>query len=155
MLCEGDFEDTVYRDANYTYFSRKFTRYERNCKRLSFFKGELVPSSLYHFSSETDRLLQERFIGICVLRPVRYGEIGKTVLAPGKLRLPGCYLRTAPFTFSVLGRHLCVEGFPFSSQDTETMSCAEVTVWSILEYYGTRFPEFRTVLPSQILTELE
>lgn len=35
------------------------------------------------------------------------------------------------------------------------MSCAEVSVWSILDYYGTRFPDFRVILPSEILKELE
>ena len=35
------------------------------------------------------------------------------------------------------------------------MSCAEVSVWSILDYYGTRFPDFRVILPSEVLKELE
>ena len=34
------------------------------------------------------------------------------------------------------------------------MSCAETTVWNILEYYGNRYPEYRTINPSDILTSL-
>ena len=35
------------------------------------------------------------------------------------------------------------------------MSCAEITVWSVLEYFGAKFPEYRTILPSEIIKELE
>ncbi len=54
-----------------------------------------------------------------------------------------------------MGHNLTVEAYPYSSQDSETMTCAETTVWSILEYFGTRYSEYRTILPSQLISELE
>ena len=34
------------------------------------------------------------------------------------------------------------------------MSCAETSIWTMLNYYGTRYPEYRTVLPSEIISEV-
>ncbi len=155
VVCEDGYVDKAYRDTYYTYFASKFTQFGRDCKRLAFFQGELNPALFHQYDDGTEALLQEHFVGICVLKPIRYGEVGRTILAPAKLQLPGCYVKTAAFRFHILGHALTVEGYPYSSQDMETMTCAEVSVWSILEYYGTRYPEYRTVLPSEILRELE
>lgn len=35
------------------------------------------------------------------------------------------------------------------------MTCAETTVWNILEYYGTRYSEYKTILPSNMINKLE
>ena len=35
------------------------------------------------------------------------------------------------------------------------MTCAETSVWSILEYYGTRYSEYKTILPSTMVRKLE
>ncbi|MBN1618836.1 hypothetical protein JW887_05885 [Candidatus Dojkabacteria bacterium] len=43
-----------------------------------------------------------------------------------------------------------IEGFPHASQDTETMTCAETTLWALMEYFGNRYPEYTPVLPSKI-----
>ena len=154
-LCEEDYEDTLYRDTYYAYFSRKFSPFAKNCKRVAFFQGELTMDAFCCYHESAERRLQDSFAGVCVIKPVRYGEIGFTVLPPGKLHLPECYLRTAQFAFHVLGHRLTVEGYPYTAQDAETMTCAEVTIWSIMEYFGTRFPDFQTVLPSRIIAELE
>jgi hypothetical protein len=50
---------------------------------------------------------------------------------------------------------LDVEGFPHSSQDAETMTCAETTIWALMEYYGNKYPEYRPTLPSRIVKTLE
>ena len=155
VVCENGYPDKSYRDTYYAHFARKFTGLERDCKRLAFFLGELDPALFYRYDQGSEAFLQDKFVGICVLKPIRYGEIGRTVLNPKKLRLPKCYLRTAPFTFHVLGHTLTADAYPYSSQDTETMTCAEVSIWSILQYYGTRYSEYRTVLPSEIIRALE
>lgn len=53
----------------------------------------------------------------------------------------------------MLGKLYTIWAYPFTSQDTETMSCAETSIWTILEQNGTRYSEYRTVLPSEILDE--
>lgn len=155
VVCEYEYVDPVHRDMFYICFSSKFIGYNRNCTRLSFFLGELDSAAFYRYDEREEQFLQDKFAGVCVLRPIRCGEVGLTVLNPEKLNLPGCYLKTTRFLFYVLGHPLTVEAYPYSSQDTEVMTCAEVTIWSILEYYGVKSPEYRTVLPSQIIKKME
>lgn len=55
----------------------------------------------------------------------------------------------------VLGIKLTVTGFPHSSQDSETITCAETTIWSAMEYFGTRYSDYKPVLPSTIIKTIE
>lgn len=43
-----------------------------------------------------------------------------------------------------LGLKFYVKAFSSSSQDTETISCAETTVWALMEYYGNKYAEYST-----------
>lgn len=155
IFIEFDYVDKVYRDSYYTFFSNKHLVFERNCKRLSLFKGKINQELLLDFSAKNEELLQEKFIGTVVLRPLCDCYIGRTLLDASKLSIPKCYIRTTKFNCIIFGHDLTIEAFPFSSQDAETMTCAETSVWSILEYYGTRYPEYRTVLPSSMLKKLD
>lgn len=110
---------------------------------------------LSDFSLLSEKKLQDAFIGLIVLRPLCDCYIGRTLLDPSKLSISKCYVRTTPFNCIIYGHNFTINAFPFSSQDAETMTCAETSVWSILEYYGTRYPEYKTVLPSNIVKQLE
>lgn len=154
-VLEEDYVDKVYRDTYYSYFSSKYLGISRNCQRLSLFKGKISARRFNSFSQQNEKFLEQLFVGSIVLRPLKEREIGRTLLDPKKLSIAPCYVRTTPFNVIIMGHDLNVSAYPFSSQDAEMMSCAETTVWSILEYYGTRYPEYRTVLPSDIISELK
>jgi hypothetical protein len=49
---------------------------------------------------------------------------------------------------------LSLKGFPHSSQDTETITCAETSIWACVEYFGHQYPEYNPVLPSDIIDVL-
>lgn len=155
VVVEAEYVDKLYRDTYYAYFASKHTQYAKNCKRISFFQGYIEPEKFYRFDEDIENDLQKRFVGICVLKPIKVGKIGRTLLDPTKLKFNESYVRTTRFEFIILGHNLAVEAYPYSSQDSETMTCAETTVWSILEYFGTRYSEYRTILPSQLISELE
>lgn len=155
IFVESDYVDKVYRDSYYTFFSNKHISPERNCIRLSIFKGELSSLNIEDFSQKNEDNLQAQFVSSIVLRPLPCYFIGRTLLDPSKLKIPASYIRTTSFSCVLYGHELSVNAFPFSSQDSETMTCAETSVWSILEYYGTRYPEYRTVLPSNMIKKLE
>lgn len=155
IVYEDEYVDKIYRDTFYTYFSGKHAHYDRNCKKLSLFRGYINSEVFYSFDDKTEAFLQQRFVGICVLKPLIVGKVGRTLLDPTKLNFPTAYVRTTLFKFTVLGHNLSIQSFPYSSQDSETMTCAETTIWNILEYFGNRYPEYKTVLPSHMIRELE
>ena len=149
-----NYVDRFYRDTYYTYFAAKYKQINRNCKRLFIFDYIFDREDFFCYTDEIEKKLQEHFLGICTLKPINQGKIGRTLIDPFKLHIPA-YIRTTEFQFFLFGHNFKINAFPYSSQDGEMMTCAETTTWNILEYYGTRYPEHRTVLPSEMLRSEE
>jgi len=146
---ESQYVDKLYRDAYYNYYGSKLNAYQRDCIRLSFFDG---PVSLEDFRSEEGAAkLQSIYKGFVVIRPTAPKVIGRNVLHPTIFKKDRPQLvTTAVFSSSVNGIKLTIEGFPHSSQDAEFMVCAETTVWSIMEYFSNRYPDYESTLPKKI-----
>lgn len=151
--------DRVYRDAYYSYFSNKHFDMPRNCQRLALFQGSFIYEDfLCGNGSPKHRKLQSALVGTIVIKPTPVEHcncsIGRTLLDPLKMKIPRCYLRTTKFEVCILGSEYDINAFPFSGQDGEVMTCAETCIWEILEYFGTRYSNYRTVLPSDIIRKL-
>lgn len=150
---EYPYVDKVYRDSYYNYFSMKLRDYDKNCIRVSFFNKEIK----YEDFRDINRLdyLRESYCGFLIIRPLLPQLIGRTVIDPRILLVNDFSCCTVKINSMLNGVKLVVEGFPHSSQDSETISCAETTVWSVMEYFGNRYPEYSPVLPSKIIRILE
>lgn len=148
VTLEYPYVDKTYRDTYYSYFSSKLDAFPRNAIRLSFFE-EQIPEEYFQDRTKVPDL-QNKYLGFLVVRPTFPKVIGRNVIHPNAFKHVdhiGCkvaYNATANFV------KLKSTGFPHSSQDGETISCAETTVWSILEYFGHKYPEYKPSLPSQI-----
>lgn len=153
IVFESCYVDKLYRDTYYLYYSSKHSNYDRNCHRLSFFNGEI---SLTDFYDENKfKTLNNNIIGTMTLRPLIERSIGRTLLNPSKLKNISAYIRTTDFSVEILGNIFTINAFPFLSQDGEVMTCAETTIWNIVEYYGTRYAEYKTILPNDIIRKLD
>ena len=75
VVTEENYVDRQYRDSYYSYFSQKYTQYERNCLRLAFFEGRISQEQF----SDCNFNLEKIFIGTVVLRPLEVGNIGQTL----------------------------------------------------------------------------
>lgn len=151
VVIEPDYVDKQYRDSFYVYFAQKYREFERNCLRLAIFEGEW---SRNRFANAEKPEIQENFIGIIVLRPLYIGMIGKTLINPTKYKLSG-YLQTCNFKSTIAGRKIEYQAFPFSSQDNETMTCAQTSLYNLISYYGRKYPEYRALMPNEILHHIE
>ena len=147
-VVENHYVDRVYRDSYYFYYSGKHFSYTRFCKRLSIFKGKLE-NNFFDYNSQE---LQTQFIGTIVIRPIPERSVGRTLLNP-KNFLPadkGEYIRLTKYVVTIFGKQLEVRAFPYSMQDGETTSCAEITILNLLDYYSQSYPEYHYLLPSEI-----
>ena len=59
VVTEENYVDRQYRDSYYSYFSQKYTQYERNCLRLAFFEGRISQEQF----SDCNFNLEKIFIG--------------------------------------------------------------------------------------------
>ncbi|WP_412253262.1 hypothetical protein [Blautia sp.] len=151
--------DRVYRDAYYTYFSNKHFEMPRNCQRLALFRGKFGYADFLQGNDENKHIeLQDALIGTTVVKPTPIEHsnctMGRTLLDPKKLKMPRCYVRTTKFQVCILGAEYDIDAFPFTGQDGEVMTCSETCIWEILEYFGTRYSNYRTVLPNDIIMKL-
>ena len=150
MVIESDHVDRQYRDSFYSYFSQKYSSFERNCLRLAFFKGEVKYTD---FMSDISNIRHD-LLGTIVLRPLNVGNIGHTLLDPHKLKING-YVQTCKFKVMICGRKFVIKAFPYLTQDNETMTCAETALFNLIQYYSEKYCEYRILMPSEILHTLE
>lgn len=142
--------DKFFRDTYYLYFSNQHFKVKRYSIRLSLFAGEIT---LLNLLSETAERLQECFVGSIVINPLLASPIGRTLIHPGYILNEGCfYLRLSTFKLHIYGRELKVRAFPYRMQDQETMRCGEVTILNIMEYFSNTYEDYRTVVPSDIIS---
>ena len=154
MIVETDYVDKVYRDSYYAYFSTKLKDYGRNCLRVSFF--EPVFNSKDEFFKLDKNQVQDAYRGFLVVRPLAKC-IGRNAIDIRAKQGPvkTAEIRTAEIPTSCIGVRLVAHAFPHASQDEEYMTCAETTVWSMMEYYGNKYPMHQPVLPTDILSSIK
>ncbi len=152
FLAETCYVDGFYRDSYYHYFSSKLNCYSRDCIRISLFDGEVHEDEF----ADPDKydLLQKRYLGFYVLRPTFPLVIGRSVISPKALKDSEMRLCVSAFNTTAIGLKFKVCGFPHSSQDTETITCAETTLWAIMEYFGNKYSYYKPVQPSKIIKQL-
>lgn len=142
VYIEIGYVDRVYRDIYYHHYSSRHFSQPRNCKRLFFFAG------INGDATELSEDAEECFIGVCTIQP--NGIIGRSYWNPRYFLRPGHYVRTAEFSVTLLGRRLRIRAFPYTMQDREATTCAEVTVLNLVDYYSQSYPEYRYTLLSDI-----
>lgn len=147
IVLEPCYVDRVYRDSYYFHYSGKHFDYERYCKRICLFDGWLE-DKFFDMKSEQ---LNPKFIGSIVIRPIHGREIGRTLLNPKYFMKNNFgYMRLTDYDVTVYGKRLHVQAFPYSMQDGETTSCAEITILNLLDYFSQRYSEYHYLLPSSI-----
>ena len=152
VVIETEYDDRVYRDCFYSYYSTKLECYERNCIRLSLFEQSITDED--EFSFEYSKKIQDAYLGFIILRPLVNACIGRNVISPkAEKNCEDLAIREVEVKSSCMGYKLKVCGFPHSSQDGEMMSCAETTIWTMMEYLGNKYPIYKPILPS-VISEL-
>ena len=152
VCIEYPYVDRVFRDSYYSYFASKHNEYHRDCIRVTLYSNPIEYNQFR--SKEYHGHLQSSFLGYIVIRPTFPNIIGRSLLSKKAFRDSNYLICQFKGNVTVNGIKLEVEGFPHSSQDGESISCAETTVWAIMEYFSNRYPDYRQCLPSHIINIL-
>lgn len=152
-VIEYPYVDKVYRDSYYHYYSSKHYTYQRDCIRVSLFNGEITHHDFLDPGRHSE--LNNKFLGFFVLRPTINALFGRSMINPKAFEDNSYKISSCKTSCLVYGVKLEVEGFPHSSQDGETIKCAETTIWALMEYFGNKYPEYKPALPAKIHQALE
>jgi hypothetical protein len=148
FVIEHPYVDKFYRDTYYHYYSSKLGDYSRDSIRVSVF-GSAVNASQFREAAEAG-YLKEHYLGFFTIRPTFPSVIGRSVLSPLVFQHHNFVCCKTGFDVTANGVKFIATGFPHSSQDAETISCAETTIWSIVEYFSHKYSIYKPVLPSHI-----
>lgn len=130
IVVEHRYIDLDFRSEHAAFWSLRFEVPPPFTRRLHFFTAEIDDSQLHSLPDEPG------YLGYSVLRPVRMGRVGRTVLAPPP-RLDGATLTLIDETVSMFGNDLAIRGVPFCEQDGEYLRCAHAAAW-ICHYVAVR-----------------
>jgi hypothetical protein len=158
VVIDSPYVDKLYRDAYYNYYSSKLNKYYRDCIRLSFFNKEVFPVEFKPFEQDVEARkdsISEAYLGFLVLRPTFPKIIGRNAVSPNAFKKDQVICCQTSIAATVNGIKQKVLAFPHASQDNQTMTCSETTVWSVLEYFGNKYPEYRPITLSTINKTLQ
>ena len=147
FVLQEDYVDKAYRDSYYTYYSGKLYTHSRFSKRVILFCDTFNDRNFFDLNPKE---LNKKLVGSIVLRPLNIQVIGRTLLNPKYFMPSNSFVKTAEYNFTVFGKRLTVDAYPFSMQDGEVTTCAENTLVNLLDYYSTKYPDYHYLLPSEI-----
>ena len=150
FVTEHPYVDKHYRDTYYTFHSSKFFKTGRNCIRVHLFEGEIKENDLLDIENK----LNDRYRGFFIIRPLMHHILGRSLISPEAFTSNNFFCCLTKGRVSLLGRNLSVYGFPHIAQDEETHTCAESALWCHIEYYGSKYPQYKSLLPSKIIKTL-
>lgn len=148
FVYEKPYIDKVFRDSYYTYFASKHKSIARDCIRISIFDGTLNDADF--FTVDKKDQIQSAYLGFFILRPMREKILGRSLISPKAFLQQNFLTCLVKVNTQLFGIPLEVHAFPHSSQDSHTITCAETTIWAIMEYFGNRYSEYKPTLPSEI-----
>jgi hypothetical protein len=148
VLVEFPYVDKMYRNTFYHYYSSKLKSFPRDTARISFFDKKVDQKTFY--DPEQARALKDFYLGFIIIRPTFPKIIGRSSLSPAILKEKNFLCCTCPMHVTAQHIKFKVDAFPHASQDGQFITCAETTIWSVIEYFSNRYPDYKPVLPSTI-----
>lgn len=148
IIVEYPYVDKYYRDTYYNFFSKKHTVHQRDSVRVSFFYNNIQVGDFVNGEKIKD--IQKAFLGILTIRPTSFSIIGHTFLSPKILKDNSFVCCLCKERVSIGGIEMSLYGFPFCSQDNESITCAESVLLMMADYYSNKFSDYSRLLPSEI-----
>lgn len=144
---EFPYTDALYKDSYSRYYSTSLKSVGRFCLRVSLF----CPEENKEPSENLDALINDcTFCGYFIIKPNKPMEYGRTFLNPLAFKERNFVCCLSEINTHINGFKLTSKAFPHSTQDGVAYSCSEIVIWSIMEYFGSKYSKYGTILPSNI-----
>lgn len=143
VVIEHPYYDADYLSIYYCFYSKKHQHYPKDCVRVHF----------YYISSSSN--IKNQYYGYITIRPT--GEsmtIGKSYLSPNLFLEDGDSVMTGRFKTHCFGEEFFVYAFPWMQQESDVVVCAHVAIWSVLRYFGQKYPNYHNVTMGDVVEKL-
>lgn len=150
VFIEYPYVDRLYRDSYYNFYSSAHLNYKRDCMRVSLFENH----NDIDFTAVTEQW-QEAFLGFFIIRPIENKLLGRSFFSPLALKTQNFLCCLSRETINIRGIEFSTHGFSHSTQDAKMASCAETSVWSLVDYFSKKYHNYPPVTPGQIHSILE
>lgn len=147
FIVEYPYTDKLYRDAYTHFYSRQHQKVDRECIRVLLFNCK---TSETIFDEPEEVLNNGKYYGYFIIKPTQPISYGRNFLNPKVFKNSNFICCLTEGEAHLLGKEIKTVGFPHSTQDGIVHSCAETSIWSLMEYFGTKYSYYGTILPSQI-----
>ena len=153
FIVEFPYTDSHYRDCYYFYHAAKFENLPRETVRVHIF-DDSIKSVDSLFEPQEREHLQTSYYGYFIVRPLNRFPLGHSFISPSAFKNQKFLCCLSTERVYLLGIKMSVCAFPHVAQDTETHTCAESSLWALLNYYGSKYHNYQTLLPSDIIRHL-
>lgn len=133
--CEMIVVEFPYRDYDFSsvyssFYAKKHQSVSRECARLHLFSSH--------------EIVQKSYIGYVVVRDSLVDSRGRAILEPKFLKTTAkAYVVKSEMKAHIAGMPLKINTFPWMAQDTDISICAHIAVWSIVNYYANKYPNYK------------
>lgn len=151
ILSESDYIDENYSDLYANYYIRSYRNNSKFSKRILIFKGDHFELDQWYNSSSQE--ISSYFLGEVVIPNSSSRNIGVALIRPELWfsDLQHSTIITGHDSIFIMGKHIEINAFPYRQLDGGPLSCAEVSLLNILDYYYCLNQGYKRVLPSDIL----
>jgi len=128
VVIEYPYRDFDFSSVYAQFYAKKHVLPSRECIRLQLF---------------ADRELKD-YLGFCIVRDSPIDSRGRAVLSPELLLTTNkAYVLTCSYRAHLVGSELHCDTWPWMAQDTDIAVCAHVAVWSIVNYYASKYARYQ------------
>ncbi len=146
FFLEYPYVDKMYRDTYYHYYASKNNEYDKNSIRISIFLPPFTENDI--FNSES---IEANYLGFFTIRPTFPDVLGRNIISPLAFKgVDNVSICNSAYSTTFNSLKTQVLAFPHASQDSEAITCAETTIWSIVAYFSNKYNDYRPLLPHQI-----
>lgn len=137
IIIENPYYDIDYLSTYYYFYIKKHRKFKKECVRIHYFGEKNI------------------YLGYMTLRPtVEKTNIGKTYLSPKLFLSENSRVITNPFSVHIFGYRTTINAFPWMQQETDITVCAHVAIWSVLRYFGTKYPNYHNITMGSVVEKL-
>jgi hypothetical protein len=151
FVIEYPYVDRHYRNTYYSFFSSKLKDIDRECIRVHIFDKEINKDDIFNQGAN----LSGNYLGFFIIRPLKLHMLGRSLISPKAFKEKEFVCCLMKDQVSLFGNEFTVCGFPHIAQDEETHTCSESALWCLYEYYGSKYSQYKPLLPSQIVESLQ